>query len=78
MISYLQSRDEIIEIWAKRNISALLNSKGMKLIGFETLINLAVEVAKGAHRVLVEAIKESTVAKLESNLVGQTDKSLSD
>ena len=78
VIGYLQSRDEITEMWAKGNISASSNGKETKPMGFETLVDSAVEAAKGARRVLVEAIKDSTEAKLESSSAGQADKSLSD
>ena len=77
VIGYLQSRDEITEMWAKGNISASSNGKETKPMGFETLVDSAVEAAKGARRVVVEAIKDSTEAKLESSSVGQADKSLS-
>ena len=77
VIGYLQSRDEIPVLWAKGNISPSPSGKETKTLGFETLVDSAVEAAKGARRVLVEAIKESTEAKLESNAVEQADKSLS-
>ena len=70
VIGYLQSRDEITELWAKGNISPSSSDKEKKPLGFETLVDSAVEAAKGARRVLVEAIKESTEAKLESHAVG--------
>ena len=75
VIGYLQSRDEITELWAKENISATSNGKETKPMGFATLVDSAVEAAKGARRVLVEAIKESTEANLESSAVAQADKS---
>lgn len=77
VIGYLQSRDEITELWAKGNISPSSGGKKTKPLDFETLVDSAVEAAKGARRVLVEAIKESTEAKLENSAVGQADKSLS-
>ena len=77
VIGYLQSRDEITELWAKGNISPSSNAEETKPMGFETLVNSAVEAAKGARRILVEAIKDSTEAKLESSAFGQADKSLS-
>ena len=70
VIGYLQSRDEITELWAKGDISPSSSGKETKPLGFETLVDLAVEAAKGARRVLIEAIKESTEAKLEGNAVG--------
>ena len=65
VVAYLQSRDEITEIWAKGDITVLSNGKGTKPMGFETIVNSAVEAAVGARRVLVEAIKDFTDAKVQ-------------
>ncbi|KAL2039977.1 hypothetical protein N7G274_007380 [Stereocaulon virgatum] len=67
VIGYLQSRDEVTETWAKGNITALSDGKGTTKMGFDTLIDHAVEAAMAARRVLVEALKEGTEAKIQNS-----------
>ena len=70
VIGYLQSRDEVTEIWAKGDIpgSSVTASPGQ--ISLETLMDGAVEAAVAARLVLIEAIKESTEFKVQK---GQAD-----
>lgn len=65
VIAYLQSRDEITEIWTKGDAEGTTNGKEGSDLGFEVLVDKAVEAASAARRVLVEAVKESTEAKLQ-------------
>lgn len=66
VVAYLQSRDEITEIWAKGEALSPVISQGADLIAFNTLIDQATEAAKAARLVLVQAIGESTELKIEA------------
>ena len=70
VIGYVQSRDEITELWTKGNIMASKDSDGVNPVGFESLVDQAVEAAMAARLVLIEAIKESTDAKVQSGRIG--------
>lgn len=76
VIGYLQSRDEVTELWAKGNITKSSSTKGTTPMGFEPLVDSAVEAAIGARRVLVEAIKDSTQAKIKNSQLGLPEKSV--
>ena len=58
-IGYLQTKDEITELWTVGNTTALTDSNGASTVGFEPLIDQAVEAAVAARLVLVEAVKQS-------------------
>lgn len=64
VVGYLQSRDELTEIWAKGDISRPSNKRSSEHSGFESLIDQAIEAASSARRVLTEAIVESTEFKI--------------
>jgi len=66
VIGYLQSRDEVTELWAKGNM-VQANGKASQALGFEPLVDRAVEAAMTARLVLLEAIKEATESKIQSN-----------
>jgi exosome complex component MTR3 len=77
VVGYLQSRDEITETWAKGDIMATSDGNGTTSMGFEMLVDQAVEAAMAARRVLVEAVKEGTEAKIQSSQVKLPEKSAS-
>ena len=64
VVAYLQSRDEITEVWAKRE-GKYSHGEEVKHANFITLLDGAVEAAKAARLVLMEALKESVEAKLQ-------------
>ena len=64
VVAYAQSRDEITEMWAKGSGSFPGGDDSANL-DFETLVDNAVEAASAARLVLVEALRESTEAKLQ-------------
>lgn len=66
VIAYLQSRDEITEIWAKGEALIPEISQGTDRIGFDSLIDQATEAAKAARLVLIQAINESTELKIQA------------
>lgn len=66
VVAYLQSRDEITEIWAKGEALSPEISQGADLIGFISLIDQATEAAKAARLVLIQAISESTELKIQA------------
>ena len=63
VVGYLESRDEITEVWAKGRVTT----------GFELLVDNAVEAAKAARLVLLEAIKDSTEHKTQESELGSKD-----
>lgn len=65
-VAYLQSRDEITEIWAKGEALSPEISLGTDQIGFNSLIDQATEAAKAARLVLIQAISESTELKIQA------------
>jgi len=67
VIGYLQSRDEVTEIWTKGDVSGGSSGKCTEVIGFESLVNSAVDAAVAARRVVVEATKEATGLKIKAD-----------
>ena len=74
VIGYLQTRDEITELWTKGSVMALTDGKGANTMGFEPLVDQAVEAAVAARLVLVEAIKESTEVKVQKSQIDYPEK----
>lgn len=72
VIGYLQTRDEITELWTKGNVMTSTDGNGANTIGFEPLVDQAVEAAVAARLVLIEAIKESTEVKLQKRPISHT------
>ena len=70
VIGYLQTRDEITELWTKGDIKASTDGHGANTMGFEPLVDQAMEAAVAARLVLVEAIKESTEIKVQTSRIG--------
>lgn len=68
VIGYLQTRDEITELWTKRNMPSS-DSDGAIAMGFEPLVDQAVEAAMAARLVLIEAVKQSTEAKVQRSRI---------
>lgn len=66
VVAYLQSRDEITEIWAKGEALSPDITLGTDQTGFDSLIDQATEAAKAARLVLIQAISESTELKLHA------------
>lgn len=66
VVAYLQSRDEITEIWAKGEALSPEISLGIDQTGFNSLIDRATEAARAARLVLIQAISESTELKLQA------------
>ncbi|KAG2416732.1 hypothetical protein HFD88_007948 [Aspergillus terreus] len=63
VVAYMPSRDEITEIWLKGDSSkAVLGADGPR-VGYDALIDGAVDAARGAHTVLAEAIDFNAVAE---------------
>lgn len=68
VIGYLQTRDEITELWTKGNMPST-NSNGTNTMGFEALVDQAVEAAVAARLVLIESVKESTEVKVQRSRI---------
>lgn len=66
VVAYLQSRDEITEIWAKGETLSPEITLGTDQTVFDSLIDLATEAAKAARLVLIQAISESTELKIQA------------
>ena len=71
VIAYLQSRDEVTELWMTGNSMLLTDSSGANDAAFEPLVDQAVDAALAARLVLIEAIKESTEVKVSMGRSGQ-------
>ena len=59
VVGYLQSRDEITEIWTQGSAACQLMEKPSNQFSVEDLIDRATEAASAARRVTIEAIKDS-------------------
>ena len=64
IVGYLQSRDEITELWMNGGILSSPEALSDNLNGMTLLIDSAVQAAIAARHVLVEAIKQSTEYRL--------------
>lgn len=69
VIGYLQSRNEITEIWAKGEIEDRSNSteSDVARFSFESLVDQAVDAAIASRRVLTQIIKEATDLRIKSS-----------
>lgn len=65
VVGYLQSRDEVTEIWFKGEAFANKNHTAQNHTAIEHMIERAVEAAARVRPVVVEALKESTRIKLQ-------------
>ena len=72
VVGYVQSRDELTEIWVKGNASDGHIHKPDDQPGLDALLDRAVQAATAARLVVVEAIKESTESKIQKAGVDQT------
>ena len=71
VVGYSQTRDELLELWTKGNV---MESNGTDaVVGFEPLVDQAVDAAVAARLVLIEAIKESTEVKVQRSRNGDPD-----
>ena len=64
VIGYLESRDEVTEVWTQGNTASSIGRVSSSL-GFEPLVDHAIEAAKTARLVLIEALQEAAKAKIE-------------
>ena len=64
VVGYLQSRDEITELWMNGGMPSLPEISSDDQNGIILLMDSAVQAAVAARQVLVEAIKESTEHRL--------------
>ncbi|KAL9586936.1 MAG: hypothetical protein Q9203_003691 [Teloschistes exilis] len=69
VVGYLSSRDEVTEIWTRGGIENVPNGEDSNRLGFEVLVDRAVDAAASSRLVLEAALKEATEAKLEKNRV---------
>lgn len=67
VVGYLESRDEITELWAKGDISSPLNSKFSTQMGFDDLVERCVEAAIRTRIVLAEAVRENAETKTQKS-----------
>ena len=68
VVSYLPSRDEITEVWLKGDSSRLALGLNDSRMGHEALIDGAADAARGAHMVLVQAVRESAQRFLRASI----------
>ena len=65
VVAYLQSRDELTEVWARSSGGSSASNVQVS-VDFEALMDNAIEAASAARLVLIEALKESTEAKIRT------------
>jgi len=56
VVGYLPARDEVTELWVKGDLATKTDDSGL---GLETLVDGAINTARGVQSVLREAVKES-------------------
>ncbi|OJI99138.1 hypothetical protein ASPVEDRAFT_187117 [Aspergillus versicolor CBS 583.65] len=61
VVAYMPGRDEITELWLKGDNSKAAVGSVDQGLSHETLIDGAVDAARGAHSVLAEAVRESAM-----------------
>ena len=66
VVGYLQSRDELTELWTKGNLT-LSVGKETSVPSFDGLVDSAVEAATAARSVLIEAITETANVKIQAD-----------
>ncbi|KAL8793692.1 MAG: hypothetical protein Q9195_003741 [Heterodermia aff. obscurata] len=71
VVGYLQSRDEVTELWVQSNSSNRGDLENPEQTALDALTDRAVEAAMAARRVIVEAFKESTKLKIQSHSLDQ-------
>ena len=71
VVGYAQKKDEITELWTTGTVMPLETSDGASIVGFDTLVDQAVEAAVAARLVLIEAIKESVEVKAQTDRNGE-------
>lgn len=72
VVGYVQSRDELTEIWVKGNASDSRIPKSDDQSGLDVLLDGAVKAATAARLVVVEAVKESIESKIQRAGADQT------
>ena len=70
-VGYLQSRDEVTEVWVKGNSVDGDDCDTDDSFGLEVLMDGAVEAARAARTVVVQAIERSTETKIRSCSLNQ-------
>lgn len=65
VVGYVQSRDEITEIWIKGSQLNSIADQNSSTSGFGLLLDRSVEAAMATRLVLIDAINESTHQKLQ-------------
>lgn len=63
VVGYLPSRDEITDLWVRGELGAGLSEEAAA--SYDILSENAIQAAKGSHRVLNAALKESVALKLK-------------
>lgn len=67
VVGYLQSRDEVTELWANGDMSCPQNSKLSTQVSFDDLVERSVEAAARTRIVLTEAVRESAEIKTQKS-----------
>ena len=67
VVGYLQSRDEVTELWVKGNTSNRGDSQDQDETVLDALTDRAVEAAMAARRVVIEALKQSNKFRIQSH-----------
>ena len=65
VVGYLQSRDEITEIWTRGDVEEVSPKQSSEQLSFEKLVDRAVEAAVSSRLVLEEALRKGLEVKLQ-------------
>lgn len=71
VVGYLQSRDEITEIWTRGDLGRVSTEQGKQSLGLEGLLDRAVEAAVLSRAVLEQALQKSVEFKLQKNALAE-------
>ncbi|KAL8833797.1 MAG: hypothetical protein Q9170_004090 [Blastenia crenularia] len=72
VVGYLQSRDEITEIWTRGSIGGLPAEDNSEHVGLDKLIDRAVEAAVSSRMVLEKALRERLELRLQKQALAES------
>lgn len=71
VVGYLQSRDEVTEIWTRGDLGGVSAKQGVQHLGLEELVDQAVEAAVSSRTVLEQALRKSVEFKLQKQALAE-------
>ncbi|KAL8937759.1 MAG: hypothetical protein Q9216_004265 [Gyalolechia sp. 2 TL-2023] len=71
VVGYLQSRDEITEIWTRGDLGGASAEQGTERLNLEVLVDRAVEAAVSSRAVLEQALRDSVEFKSQKQALAE-------